>query len=103
MPFDYKKEYKEYYMPKNKPSIINIPKMNYIAVRGKGNPNDEIGEYKESIGLLYAISDELHQSFIPERSPQIIDVIIDLEGNLFGILLVLLIILGVRKARKKGD
>ena len=41
MTFDYKKEYKEFYMPKNKPSIVEIPKMNYIAVRGKGNPNDE--------------------------------------------------------------
>ena len=56
MAFDYKKEYKEFYMPKNKPSIINIPKMNYIAVRGKGNPNDENSEYKNSIGLLYAIA-----------------------------------------------
>ena len=41
MAFDYKKEYKEFYMPKNKPSIVDIPKMNYIAVRGKGNPNEE--------------------------------------------------------------
>ena len=44
MAFDYKKEYKEFYMPKNKPGIIEIPKMNYIAVRGKGNPNEENGE-----------------------------------------------------------
>ena len=50
MAFDFKKEYKEFYMPKNKPSIIEIPKMNYIAVRGKGNPNEENGEYKNSIG-----------------------------------------------------
>lgn len=56
MAFDYKKEYKEFYMPKNKPSIVEIPKMNYIAVRGKGNPNDEDGEYKQSIGLLYAVA-----------------------------------------------
>lgn len=56
MAFDYKKEYKEFYMPKNKPSIIKIPKMNYIAVRGKGNPNAEDSEYKNSIGLLYAIA-----------------------------------------------
>ena len=53
MAFDYKKEYKEFYMPKNKPGIIEISKMNYIAVRGKGNPNEENGEYKNSIGLLY--------------------------------------------------
>lgn len=43
MAFDYKKEYKEFYMPKNKPSIVEIPKMNYIAVRGTGNPNEENG------------------------------------------------------------
>lgn len=57
MAFDYKKEYKEFYMPKNKPAIIEIPKMNYIAVRGKGNPNEEDGDYKKSIGLLYGIID----------------------------------------------
>ena len=63
MAFDYKKEYKEFYMPKNKPSIITIPKMNYIAVRGKGNPNDENGEYKDSIGLLYAIAFTIKMSY----------------------------------------
>lgn len=56
MSFDYKKEYKEFYMPKNKPSIVTIPSMNYIAVRGKGDPNEENGEYKQSIELLYAIA-----------------------------------------------
>lgn len=52
MAFDYKKEYKALYMPKNKPSIVTVPKCNYIAVRGKGNPNDEQGEYMTAIGLL---------------------------------------------------
>lgn len=56
MSFDYKKEYKEFYMPKNKPSLVEVPPMNYIAVRGKGDPNVEGGEYKQSIGLLYAIA-----------------------------------------------
>ena len=56
MAFDYKKEYKEFYMPKNKPGIVDVPPMNYIAVRGKGNPNAEGGEYKQSIGLLYGIA-----------------------------------------------
>jgi hypothetical protein len=51
MPFDFKKEYKEFYMPKGKPEIVTVPKMNYIAVRGKGNPNEEDGEYKKSIEL----------------------------------------------------
>ena len=56
MAFDYKKEYKEFYMPKNKPSIVDVPQMNYILVRGKGDPNEEDSEYKKSIGLLYAIA-----------------------------------------------
>ncbi len=56
MAFDYKKEYKEFYMPANKPGIVTVPPMNYIAVRGKGDPNSEGGAYKESIGLLYGIA-----------------------------------------------
>ena len=56
MAFDYKKEYKEFYMPKSKPSIVTVPEMNYIAVRGKGDPNEEDGEYKKAIGLLYGIA-----------------------------------------------
>lgn len=63
MAFDYKKEYKEFYMPKSKPSIVKIPKMNYIAVRGKGNPNIEDGEYKASIGLLYSIAFTIKMSY----------------------------------------
>ena len=56
MPFDFKKEFKEFYMPKGEPEIVAVPKMNYIAVRGKGNPNEEDGEYKKSIELLYGIA-----------------------------------------------
>ena len=56
MAFDYKKEYKEFYMPKSRPSIVTVPEMNYIAVRGKGDPNEEDGEYKKAIGLLYGIA-----------------------------------------------
>ena len=56
MAFDYKKEYKEFYMPKAKPDIVTIPKMNYIAVRGSGDPNAEDGDYKAAIGLLYAVA-----------------------------------------------
>ncbi len=56
MAFDYKKEYKEFYLPENKPGIVNVPPMNYLTVRGKGNPNVEGSEYKESIGLLYGIA-----------------------------------------------
>ena len=56
MAFDYKKEYKEFYMPKGTPSIVTVPKMNFIAVRGSGDPNEEDGEYKKAIGLLYGIA-----------------------------------------------
>ena len=63
MAFDFKKEYKEYYMPKNKPQIIEMPPMNYIAVRGQGDPNDENGEYKQAIGILYAVAYTLKMSY----------------------------------------
>ena len=63
MPFDYKKEYKEFYMPKNKPGIVDVPTMNYIAVRGKGDPNAEDGEYKAAIGLLYGIAFTIKMSY----------------------------------------
>ena len=56
MVLDYKKEYKEFYMPKNKPEIVTVLQINYIAVRGRGRPNEENGEYRESIGLLYGIA-----------------------------------------------
>lgn len=56
MAFDYKKEYKEFYLPKAKPEIVTVPKMNFLAVRGSGDPNIEGGEYKASIGLLYGIA-----------------------------------------------
>ena len=56
MAFDYKKEYKEFYMPNNKPGIVEVPPMNYIAVCGKGDPNADGSEYKAAIGLLYAVA-----------------------------------------------
>ena len=56
MAFDFKKEYKEFYLPKNKPQIVTVPPMNYIAVRGKGDPNEEGGAYKAAIGVLYAVA-----------------------------------------------
>lgn len=63
MAFDFKKEYKEYYMPKNKPEIVIVPKANYIAVRGKGDPNEEGGAYKKAIGVLYAVAYTLKMSY----------------------------------------
>lgn len=56
MAFDFKKEYKEFYMPKGVPSIVTVPKMYFIAVRGCGDPNEEGGDYKAAIGLLYAVA-----------------------------------------------
>lgn len=63
MAFDFKKEYKEFYLPPKKPQIVEIPKMNFIAVRGHGNPNDEGSAYKESIELLYGIAYTLKMSY----------------------------------------
>ena len=56
MAFDYKKEYKEFYLPPAKPGLVEIPSMNFLAVRGQGDPNRENGEYKAAMGLLYAIA-----------------------------------------------
>lgn len=56
MPFDFKKEYKEFYQPPRKPTIIEVPAMNYIAVRGAGDPNEEGGAYMRAIGLLYGVA-----------------------------------------------
>jgi hypothetical protein len=63
MAFDFKKEYKEYYLPKNKPSIVDVPKMNYIAVRGKGNPNEENGDYQNTLRLLYGVAYTIKMSY----------------------------------------
>lgn len=54
--FDYKKEYKEFYLPPRKPQIVEVPEMNFLAVRGMGDPNEEEGDYKAAIGLLYSIA-----------------------------------------------
>ena len=56
MAFDFKKEYKEFYLPKNKPEIVTVPPMRYVAVRGKGDPNEEGGAYKQAVGVLYAVA-----------------------------------------------
>ena len=66
MAFDFKKEFKEFYLPKNKPEIVNIPAMNYIAVYGKGNPNEEGGAYQKAIGVLYAVAYILKMSYKTE-------------------------------------
>lgn len=63
MAFDFKKEYKEFYMPKSKPEIVTVPKANYIAVKGKGDPNDEGGAYQQAVGILYAVAYTLKMSY----------------------------------------
>lgn len=63
MPFDYKKEYKELYLPPRKPHIVEVPSVNYAAVRGKGNPNEPEGEYKAAIGLLYGVTFTIKMSY----------------------------------------
>ena len=67
MAFDFKKEYKEFYMPKNNPEIVTVPKANYIAVRGKGNPNEIDGAYQQAISILYAVAYTLKMSYKTEH------------------------------------
>ena len=63
MAFDFKKEYKEFYMPKSRPEIVAVPKMNYIAVRGEGNPNEADGAYKKAVGVLYSVAYTIKMSY----------------------------------------
>ena len=67
MAFDFKKEYKAFYSPKNKPEIVTVPAANYIAVRGKGNPNEEGGAYQQAVSVLYAIAYTLKMSYKSEH------------------------------------
>lgn len=67
MAFDFKKEYKEFYMPKKKPAIVDVPAASYIAVRGKGDPNEEGGEYKQAISVLYSVAYTLKMSYKTEH------------------------------------
>ena len=63
MPFDYKKEYKEFYLPPQKPQLLEVPPMNYVAVRGHGDPNAQDGEYQAAIGMLYAVAFTIKMSY----------------------------------------
>ncbi|MDU6306736.1 MAG: GyrI-like domain-containing protein [Clostridium sp.] len=67
MAFDYKREYKEFYLPPKQPGIVEIPKMNFLAVRGKGDPNEENGEYKRAMELLYGIAYTIKMSYKGEH------------------------------------
>lgn len=63
MPFDFKKEYKEFYMPRGVPEIVEVPRANYIAVRGEGDPNEEGGDYQTAIAILYSVAYTLKMSY----------------------------------------
>lgn len=82
MAFDYKRECKELYRPSDKPSIVTVPPMNYVAVRGKGDPNAKDGEYKRAIPLLYGIAYTIKMSKKGTRSiPGYFDFVVPpLEG-----------------------
>ena len=62
MAFDFKREYREFYMPKNRPEIVDVPEMNYIAIRGRGDPNIPGGDYQRAIGILYSVAYTLKMS-----------------------------------------
>lgn len=66
MAFDFRKEYKEFYLPKNKPELVTLPRMNYIAVRGKGDPNEEGGAYQQAMGILYSVAYTLKMSYLTD-------------------------------------
>lgn len=63
MAFDFKKEYRDLYQPKTKPSIVEVPRMRFLAVEGEGNPNEEGGTYKRAIELLYGMAYTLKMSY----------------------------------------
>lgn len=63
MAFDFKKEYSEFYMPKNRPQIVDVPRANYIAVRGQGDPNEEGGAYQQAVSVLYTVAYTLKMSY----------------------------------------
>ena len=70
MPFDYKKEYKEFYLPPKKPGIVRLPAMHFLAVRGQGDPNEEAGAYKQAVGMLYAVAFTIKMSKMGKDQPE---------------------------------
>lgn len=67
MAFDFKKEYRAFYMPGNQPEIVTVPRANYIAVRGSGDPNQEGGDYQRAVGVLYAVAYTIKMSYKGSR------------------------------------
>ena len=70
MAFDYKKEYKEFYLPAATPQLVDVPNMNFIAVRGSGDPNEEGGAYQQALGVLYALAYTIKMSYKGEHKIQ---------------------------------
>ncbi len=69
MAFDYKKAYKEFYLPPRQPQLIAIPPLQFLAVKGKGDPNTENGTYKQSIDLLYGMAYTIKMSRLTGKTP----------------------------------
>ena len=70
MAFDFKKEYKEFYLPAATPQLVDVPNMNFIAVRGSGDPNEEGGAYQQALGVLYALAYTIKMSYKGEHKIQ---------------------------------
>ena len=70
MPFDYKKEYKEFYLPPRTPGIVTVPAMNFLAMRGQGDPNEENGAYKQALELLYGVAFTIKMSKLGQYRPE---------------------------------
>lgn len=68
--FDFKKEYPEFYLPARSPHLIEIPELPYLAVRGSGDPNAEGGEYKDAVGMLYAVAYTIKMSRLSGSAPE---------------------------------
>ena len=68
--FDYKKEYKEFYLPHKTPGIVTVPAMNFLAVRGQGNPNEEGGAYKQALEMLYGVAFTIKMSKKEKHQPE---------------------------------
>ena len=79
MPFDYKKEYKEFYLPPKTPGIVTVPAMNFLAVRGQGDPNQEDGAYQQALGMRYSVGFTITVSRNGEGRGMVVDIAIVLH------------------------
>ncbi len=56
MAFDFKKEYRAFYMAAAKPEVVSVPAAKYVAVGGHGDPNEPDGAYQAAVAVLYAVA-----------------------------------------------